>query len=83
MDMLSLEALRQARHQRRQLSEIQERVLREAFHLLRAGRVATAMALEARTGLSSEEVHATLGDLQAEGRIVHETDAGGPRGSEG
>ena len=83
MDMISLEALRQARQQRRQLSEVQERVLHEAFQLIRAGRVATVVALEAHTGLSSEEVHAALRDLQAEGRIVHEAGAGGVVGAGG
>src|SRR6266571_1569148 len=76
MDMISAEVLRRARQRRRQLSEVQERVLREAFHLIRAGRVATAVALEARTSLSSAEVHAALDSLQAEGRIVHEADGG-------
>lgn len=83
MDMISAEALRQTWQQRRQLSEVQERVLREAFQLIRAECVATVVALEARTGLSSEEVHAALGDLQAEGRIVHEADAGGVVGAFG
>ena len=83
MDMISSEALRQARQQRRQLSAVQERVRSEAFHLIRAGCVATAIALEARTGLSSDEVHAALGALQAKGRIVHEADAGGVVGAFG
>src|ERR687887_1651079 len=83
MEMISVEALRQAWQQRRQLSVIQERVLHEAFRLIRAGRVATAVALEARTGLSSKEVHAALGALQAEGHIVHASDAGGVVGAFG
>lgn len=83
MDMISAEALRQTWQQHRQLSEVQERILHEAFHLIRAGRVATAVALEARTGLSFEEVQAALGELQAEGRIVHEADAGGVVGAWG
>jgi len=83
MDTISAEALRRARQQRRQLSEVQERVLREAFHLIRAGRVATVVALEARTGLASAEVHAALGELRAEGRLVYEADAGGVVGAFG
>jgi alkylmercury lyase len=83
MDMISAEALQRARQQRRQLSEVQERVLREAFHLIRVGRVATVVALEARTGLSSAEVHAALGELPAEGRLVYEADAGGIVGAFG
>jgi alkylmercury lyase len=83
MEMLSVETLRQAWHQRHRLPAIQERVLHEAFRLIRAGRVATAVTLEARTGLSSAEVHAALGALQAEGRIVHAADAGGVVGAFG
>ena len=83
MEMISVEALRQAWQQRRQLSVVQERVLHEAFRLIRAGRVATAVALEARTGLSSEEVHAALGALQAGGRIVYAVDAGSVVGAFG
>ena len=83
MDMLRTEELRHAWQQRRQLPAIHERVLWEAFRLIRRGRVAMDAALVARTGLSSEEVHAALGELQAEGRIVHEADAGGVVGAWG
>lgn len=83
MDMISPEALRRAWQQRHQLSEVPERVLREAFQLIRAGRVATSGALEAHTGLASEEIHAALGELQAQGRIVHTADAGGVVGAFG
>ena len=83
MDMMRAEELRQAWQHRRQLPDIHERILGEAFRCIRRGQVATEAVLVAHTGLAPEVVRSTLAALQADGRLVHEADAGGIVGAFG
>src|SRR5262249_53377769 len=83
MDMMQAEELRQVWRQHRQLPALQELVLWEAVRCIRRGQVATEVVLVAHTGLAPEVVRSTLAALQADGRVVHEAEAGGIVGAFG